>query len=114
WTDIPGATAGTLTTTISGTTYFRARVTCGANSGTSNPLQIVSGQGVFTSQPVNATTQCGQNATFSVTATGLNLSFSWEYRVNASSPWLVVTNGGVYSGANTNTLTLTNVPASMS
>ncbi|MBC7873625.1 MAG: T9SS type A sorting domain-containing protein, partial [Ferruginibacter sp.] len=35
------------------------------------------------------------------------------YRVNASSPWLTVTNGGVYSGATTATLTLTNVPASM-
>jgi GEVED domain len=66
-------------------------------------------QGAFTAVPQNATIQCSQNASFSVTTTGSALSYSWQYRVNASSPWLTVTNTGIYSGATTTTLTLTNV-----
>jgi hypothetical protein len=71
-------------------------------------------QGAFTTQPSNASTQCSGNATFGAAATGTAVTYSWEYRVNASSPWQVVNNGGVYSGAATNTLILRDVPGTMS
>lgn len=71
-------------------------------------------QGVFTSVPVNTTISCSGNASFSVAATGSFLSYSWQYRVNATSPWQTVTNTGVYSGATTPTLLLLNVPQTMS
>lgn len=71
-------------------------------------------QGVFTSQPPATTTvQCSGNATIAFTATGSSLKYSWEYRVNASSPWLVVPNAAPYSGITTNTLTITNASSSI-
>jgi len=68
----------------------------------------------ITGQPASASVQCSSNATFTVTATGSALIYAWEYRVNSASPWQNVTNTGIYSGATTNALTLTNVPATMS
>lgn len=50
------------------------------------------------------------NTAFGVTATGTNLVYQWQ--VYAGAVWTNVTNGGVYSGANTSVLTLTNVPLS--
>jgi len=71
-------------------------------------------QGTITQQPVSSSIQCGQNTTFTVNASGSLISYFWEYRVNASSPWQLVPNSPPYSGANTNTLTLTNVPLTLS
>ena len=105
-----------------GTAWYRCQVTC-TNSGltgTSTPLKISDGQGVFTAQPANATAQCSLGTSFTVTATGLALSFRWEYRANSSLPWLAVNDGGsgcntaTISGSQTNVLTLTNVPSSWS
>ncbi len=70
-------------------------------------------QGTITVQPANKTTTCSGNTTFSITATGSALNYAWQYRVNATSPWQSVTNGGVYSNATTATLTLTNVPSTL-
>ena len=69
----------------------------------------------ITSAPSSATISCGGNATFSVTASGTVSTYSWEYRTSSSAPfWQDVTNGGIYSGATTATLTLTDVPQSFS
>jgi len=71
-------------------------------------------QGVFNSQPANQSINCGSNASFSVTTAGSLLTYGWEYKLSAASPfWLNVTNGGVYSGATTSTLTITNAPQTM-
>jgi subtilisin-like proprotein convertase family protein len=72
-------------------------------------------QGQFTSGPANTSIQCSGNATFTVATTGSALSYQWEYKTSAASPfWLPITNTGVYSGAFTPTLTVTNAPATMS
>ena len=68
----------------------------------------------FTTHPSSTSVTCGSNATFTVATAGSAPSYSWEYRVNSSSTWLVVPNSGIYSGANTATLTLTNVSAAYS
>ncbi|HMU47554.1 MAG TPA: choice-of-anchor J domain-containing protein [Chitinophagaceae bacterium] len=68
----------------------------------------------ITGAPASTSIACGSNATFTVTATGSAPIYSWEYRVNSSSTWQVVPNSGIYSGANSATLTLTNVPATYS
>lgn len=70
-------------------------------------------QGVFTTQPANTSISCSGNATFTVAATGSALSYTWQERTSAAAPWTNVSNGGVYSGATTASLTLTNVPATM-
>jgi subtilisin-like proprotein convertase family protein len=71
-------------------------------------------QGVFNTHPANQSIQCGGTANFSVTTSGSLLTYGWEYKTSAASPfWLNVNNGGVYSGATTSTLTITNAPQTM-
>lgn len=65
----------------------------------------------ITSQPINSVSSTNGNATFSITATGTALTYQWQE--NTGSGWTNVSNGGVYSGATTNSLTLTSVPNSM-
>ncbi len=67
----------------------------------------------ITSSPASSvTTTCGGNASFTVASSGTLPVYGWEWRPNSASAWQMVTNGGVYSGATTSTLTLTNVPDS--
>ena len=66
----------------------------------------------YATQPASSSITCGGNATFAVTATGSAPVYGWQFRVNASSPWQDLVNGGIYTGATTNTLTLTNLLAS--
>ncbi len=67
-----------------------------------------------TSSPSSASIVCGAATSFTVATTGTLPAYSWEWRPNASSAWFAVTNGGIYSGATTSTLTLTNVSAAYS
>lgn len=70
-------------------------------------------QGVFTTQPSNASVTCSGNTTISAAVTGSQLSLQWQEKAGASAAWTNISNGGVYSGATTASLTLTNVPGSM-
>lgn len=60
--------------------------------------------------PLDAQVCPGNNHTFSATASGIDVTYQWQ--VNTGSGWTNITNGGVYSGATTNLLTLTGVPQS--
>ena len=89
--------------TAAGTyTYTVTQSVNGCESpATTVTLTILTGTTVVT-QPQPTTICQGNNATFSVVATGYNLTYQWqEGGVN-------ITNGGIYSGATTATLTLTN------
>jgi subtilisin-like proprotein convertase family protein len=68
----------------------------------------------ITSSPASASVTCGGNTSFSFAVSGSLPVYSWEWRPNSSSAWFTVTNGGIYSGATTPTLTLTNVTAAYS
>lgn len=61
----------------------------------------------ITAQPSNQVVLPNANATFSVTASGTGLAYQWEE--NSGSGWSAITNGGIYSGATTSSLTLTGV-----
>ncbi|MBK9568892.1 MAG: hypothetical protein IPO53_02485 [Chitinophagaceae bacterium] len=115
YTDIVGATSITYSGTQTGATWYRCNVTCTPSALTtaSTPVLLADGQGVFTSQPASTSTQCSANATFSFTATGASLVYGWEYRITPASPWLTVTNGALYSGATTTTLTITGAASTM-
>ena len=65
--------------------------------------------GAISAQPSNQTSYCSGNASFTVGASGTGLTYQWQERVNATSPWTIVNNGGIYSGATTATLTLSNL-----
>jgi hypothetical protein len=60
--------------------------------------------------PVNSSACNNGNTSFSITATGAT---SYQWQVNNGSGFANVTNGGVYSGATSNMLTLTGVTSSM-
>ena len=117
------------TTATLGTTRFRVRggddaaptaaQSCGASNSTFGEAEDYNiniapcVQGVFTSQASSASIQCSGNASFSVTTTGSALTYQWQQRLTAASPWTTVSNGGVISGATTTNLALTNVPVTM-
>jgi subtilisin-like proprotein convertase family protein len=71
-------------------------------------------QGAITTAPPARSVQCSGNTTFPVVATGSALTYVWQYRVTATSPWLNVPNAAPFSNITTATLGLSNVPASMS
>jgi len=94
----------TFTTSQTTKTYYRAVVTCGASSINSTPVFVDMTSAVITTQPTAPTAVCSGNGvrTISVTATGSSLAYSWRFNGNP------ITNGGAFSGATTNTLTITN------
>ena len=66
--------------------------------------------------PANQTICTDKVATFTAAVTGGTGPFSYQWQVstnNGNPPWTNVTNGGVYSGATTATLTITAPPVSM-
>jgi hypothetical protein len=64
----------------------------------------------ITSQPTNVEICNGATTSFSVTA---NLATSYQWQVNTGSGFSNITNGGVYSDATTNTLSITGATATL-
>ncbi len=116
-----GATLGTTRMRVRlrfGTTAFASTAACTNPSSFGetedyavNIVPCVPAQ--FTTHPSGTTIQCGSNASFTATASGSIPTFTWQMRPNSGAVWSTVTNGGIYSGATTATLALTNVPGDM-
>lgn len=89
---------------------YRCVVTggCGGTATSNAATLTLYGKPAITSQPVNTAVCVGSTASFTVGTTGTSLTYQW--RVNTGSGWTNVTNGGIYSGATTNTLTITGAP----
>jgi hypothetical protein len=69
---------------------------------------------VITAQPAASTLCAGGNTSFTVGVTGTAPTYQWQVSTTgAGGPWSNVSNGGVYSGATSATLTLTGVTAGM-
>ena len=64
-------------------------------------------------QPVGRTIVCGGNTTFSVVLNGSYPAYQWQQRTSAAAPWTDVVNNTMFSGATTNTLTITEALSSM-
>ncbi|MBK7432441.1 MAG: M36 family metallopeptidase [Chitinophagaceae bacterium] len=115
-----GATTATLTLTgvlIGMNSYqYRCAVTGGCGGTTVNTnaavLTVTSGA-TINNQPANSSICTGANTTFGVTATGSSLGYQWQESTNGGGSWNNISNGGIYSGATTNTLSLTGVTAGM-
>lgn len=60
--------------------------------------------------PASTSIACGGTATFTATTEGTGPVYSWEYRTSATGTWLPLADGGIFTGAATNKLVLTNVP----
>ena len=114
-----GATTTTLTltgVTAGMNTYqYRCVVTGSCPAINSNTAVLtVNTAPALSSQPAASNVCAGNNATFSVTATGGGLTYQWQESTNGGGTWTDITNGGIYSGATSATLTLTGVTAGMS
>jgi hypothetical protein len=82
--------------------------------GTANAIVTqpgISSLPAISSQPSNRVICSGTNTTFATTATGLGITYQWY--VNTGSGFVAVTNTGVYTGAQTATLTITGAPVGM-
>jgi hypothetical protein len=108
--------SGTYTTPVisQNTDYY---VSCGTNPGStpdcqsSRVVQTVSvDKFAITRQPEDAAICAGQNANFSISASGSGITYQWQE--NRGSGWQNISNGGVYSGATTSALKLTAPAAS--
>ena len=92
-----------------------------AVSGTCSPSATSSNAALTVNTPINITTQpdaitnvCATgSASFTVAATGTTPAYQWQESINVGGSWTNITNGGVYGGAATSTLTLTNITAAM-
>ena len=87
----------------------------GAPFCTSPPTTVIVNVGqstTITSQPVNRTVCSNGLATFSVAAAGAG-PFTYHWQESSNGPWNNITDGGVYSGATTPTLTINAPPVSM-
>jgi hypothetical protein len=67
---------------------------------------------VISSQPVSTAVYESGTATFSVQASG-TLPITYQWQVNTGPGWVNVTNGNGISGANTNTLVISDAPLSL-
>ncbi|MBT1686505.1 PKD-like domain-containing protein [Dawidia soli] len=107
-----GAATATLTLTGTPVSYngylYRARITgtCSPSIFSNSGLLQVNTLPAITAQPQPATVCEGSTAQFSVTATGTGLTYQWY---EGGTP---VTDGGVYSGANSAVLVLNGVTSS--
>ncbi|OQY96075.1 MAG: hypothetical protein B6D37_02910, partial [Sphingobacteriales bacterium UTBCD1] len=63
--------------------------------------------------PSNSTICAGANTSFSVAATGSNLTYQWQVSADGGANFSDISNGGVYSNATTATLNITGATAGM-
>ncbi|HRX92871.1 MAG TPA: T9SS type A sorting domain-containing protein, partial [Chitinophagaceae bacterium] len=119
YSNIPGETASTYsiaaTTTGENGNMYRCVVTgsCPPSVTSAAALLSVSSDITITGNPTNKTICEGTNTSFAAAASGTGLSYQWQVSTNGGGSWTDVSNGGVYSGATTNTLSLTGVTPSM-
>jgi hypothetical protein len=126
WTNVAnappysGATTGTLTisgaTTAINNTIYRVLVsnsTCTSPSTSSPATLTVNTLPAVTADPANKTICAGATTTFSGAATGSAVGYQWQVSTDGGANYTNVTNGGVYSGATTGTLTVTGAPVTM-
>jgi hypothetical protein len=76
-----------------------------ANYSIAAPISI-------TSQPTNQTTCQLENATFTIATNAVD-SYQWQVSNDNGTSWQNITNSLIYSGAITNTLIITKIPASL-
>jgi hypothetical protein len=118
WTNVPGAAAATYT--LSGITLamngdqYRCVVngTCPPNTATSNAATLSVALISISSQPSSVTICDGGNTGFSVTASGINLTYQWQ--INTGSGFVNLSDGGIYSGATTSSLNVTGATPAIS
>jgi len=117
-----GLTFDTATGNLSGTvvadyvdTTFNFTVTENVTGNAQAYSFTTTGTGVLvniTQQPTNGSVEAGSGGTVNfgpvagISSDGSTITFQWEFSVNGGVGWATVSNGGGYSGATGNTLTV--------
>jgi CSLREA domain-containing protein len=119
FTNLSSATSATLilsgvTAAMSGYQY-QAVFTNLLGSATTNPATLTVGYApLITTNPTSATVIAGGSATFTAAASGYPApTVQWQVSIDGGASFSPVSDGGVYSGATTNTLVLTGLTFSM-
>lgn len=112
FTNIAGATSASYTvigtTTAQNSNQYHAIVSALCGSATSNnALLTINSAPAITTQPANVTTCAGQNATFTVAATGGGLTYQWQSATSCTGTFTII------AGAISATLNLNAVTAAM-
>jgi hypothetical protein len=122
WNNVSGATSTTLSFTAQSSddgNQYRAVFTntfdSSDHTATSNAATLtVNVPPSVTAQPTDQTVDAGGNASFSGAASGNPApTAQWQVSTDGGTTFTDISNGGVYSGATTGTLTLTGVTSSM-
>lgn len=120
WNDIPGALSSTyaVTNAAASMNNYRYRVIVNgacppAATSSAAILTVITPVAIAAAgQPVNAQVCSGSNAIFNVTGISTEpISYRWQ--VNTGSGFQDITNGSLYSGANTSTLTINGATMAM-
>ena len=70
---------------------------------------IVNQLPTITASPIDVVSDEGQNVTFTVAATGTAVKYQWQLSSDMGVTYSNIFNSGLYTGANTNTLTISNI-----
>ena len=109
-----GNLSGTITADYIDTTY-NFTVTENVTGNAQSYAFTTTGTGVvvnITQQPTAGSVEAGSGGTVNfgpvagISSDGSTITFQWEFSVNGGVGWATVSNGGGYSGATTNTLTV--------
>ena len=109
-----GNLSGTITSDYLDTTY-NFTVTENVTGNAQSYAFTTTGTGVLvtiTQQPTAQSIEAGSGGTVNfgpvagISDDGSTITFQWEFSVNGGVGWATVSNGGGYSGATTNTLTV--------
>ena len=104
-TDLPGAKTSALAFIVEETLHdleFRCVITDSAGNQLYTAAALLTVTMDITAQPENRTAAIGEDALFTVGATGVGLVYQWQYRKNAEGSWMSTT----LPGAKTATLTV--------
>jgi uncharacterized repeat protein (TIGR01451 family) len=112
FTNIPGATSSTYpisgpSATLNNNQYHVVVTGCNGNITSNNVTLTVNEPANFTTQPSNTSACAGNNASFSVTATGSSLTYQWQISTDGGATWANM------PGETNATLAINNVSASM-
>jgi hypothetical protein len=108
-----GLNLSSVTPALSSFVYYcKFGSSCGFATTTGASLTFNSLTGISVNPPSLFSTCVGQNLASSMAATGSGLNFYWQ--IFSAGTWTNLSNGGIYSGVNSNTLSISGLPVSVS
>ena len=107
--NLDGLLGGTTPPTVN---PINGLVTSGIGYGNPNPNYITAAPIIINTQPQNSTACELQSVTFTISTNSIN-TYQWQLSTDSGVTWSIISNNATYSGANTNSLTVSNVTPSM-